>query len=68
VKQRVNVGGAANRDAVFALSRGELFKWASHNDLYDPRLLALCVDRLDTCPDVVLTHACRDASTATAPW
>ena len=57
VKQRVNVGAAANHNAVFALSRGELFKWASHDDLYDPRLLALCVDLLDRRPDVVLTHA-----------
>jgi hypothetical protein len=42
---------------VFTECRGELFKWASHDDLYARDLLRRCVEALDERPDVILAHA-----------
>ena len=52
-----NIGAAPNHNHVFTLARGELFKWASHDDLYGRDLLAKCVAALDERPDFVLAHA-----------
>ncbi|WP_306320216.1 MULTISPECIES: glycosyltransferase family 2 protein [unclassified Streptomyces] len=52
-----NIGAAPNHNYVFTQCDGELFKWASHDDLYARDLLARCVDALDERPDVVLAHA-----------
>lgn len=49
-----NVGAAPNHNVVLNAARGELFKWASHDDLYHPHLLERCVAALDEHPDVVL--------------
>ncbi|HZO70332.1 MAG TPA: glycosyltransferase family 2 protein [Kribbellaceae bacterium] len=57
IRQPVNVGAGPNHNAVFHESRGELFKWASHDDLYGRDLLLRCVDALDARPQVVLAHA-----------
>jgi glycosyltransferase involved in cell wall biosynthesis len=54
VRQVENLGAAANFNKVFALSRGEYFKWAAHDDLCDPRFLESCVAILDEREDVVL--------------
>lgn len=56
VRQPRNIGLAGNHNAVFALSRGELFKWAADDDVYDPDLLARCVAALDATPGAVLAH------------
>ena len=52
-----NIGATPNHNRVFAESRGELFKWASHDDLYGRDLLRRCVEALDERPDVILAHA-----------
>lgn len=52
-----NVGATPNHNRVFAECRGELFKWASHDDLYARDLLRCCVQALDERPDVILAHA-----------
>ncbi|MDP9220290.1 MAG: glycosyltransferase family 2 protein [Actinomycetota bacterium] len=57
VRQPVNIGAAPNHNFVFAQARGRYFKWASHDDLYAADLLRLCVEALETRPDVVLAHA-----------
>jgi glycosyltransferase involved in cell wall biosynthesis len=57
VRQPRNIGLAPNHNAVFAESRGELFKWAAADDLYARELLERCVDALDEHPEVVLAHA-----------
>jgi glycosyltransferase involved in cell wall biosynthesis len=57
VRLRRNIGAAPNHNFVFAESRGELFKWASHDDLYGRDLLRACVEALDERPDMVLAHA-----------
>ncbi|MFF4607557.1 glycosyltransferase family 2 protein [Streptomyces sp. NPDC001339] len=52
-----NVGATPNHNYVFTQCRGELFKWASHDDLYARDLLQRCVQALDERPDVILAHA-----------
>jgi len=49
-----NRGGAWNHNRVFALSRGEYFKWAAHDDLLAPEFLERCVRVLDAVPAYVL--------------
>lgn len=56
-RQRVNTGAAENHNFVFRQSRGELFKWASHDDLYGRDLLLRCVEALDANPHVILAHS-----------
>ena len=57
VRQPRNIGCAANHNFVIEQARGELFKTASHDDLYARDLLRLCVDALDEHPHVVLAHS-----------
>ncbi|MFD7534678.1 glycosyltransferase family 2 protein [Streptomyces sp. NPDC059819] len=52
-----NIGAAPNHNFVFTQCRGELFKWASHDDLYARDLLTRCVLALDERPEVVLAHS-----------
>ncbi|GHJ91342.1 glycosyl transferase [Streptomyces sp. NE5-10] len=52
-----NIGAAPNHNYVFAQCHGELFKWASHDDLYARDLLRRCVEALDERPEVILAHA-----------
>ncbi len=57
IRQPRNIGAAPNHNLVFRQARAELFKWASHDDLYGRDLLARCVEALDQHPDAVLSHA-----------
>ena len=57
VRQPRNLGLAPNHNFLVEQARGELFKWASHDDLYGADLLGRCVDALDEYPDVVLAHS-----------
>jgi len=57
IRQPQNIGGGPNQDFVFQQSRGELFKWAAHDDVCGRDLLARCVEALDQRPEVVLCHA-----------
>jgi glycosyltransferase involved in cell wall biosynthesis len=52
-----NLGAIPNFNKVFVLSRAPLFKWAAHDDLYDPSFLGKCVQILDENPDVVVVHS-----------
>ncbi len=56
-RQERNIGSAPNHNFVIMKATGELFKSASHDDLYAPDLLERCVDALDRFPDVVLAHS-----------
>jgi glycosyltransferase involved in cell wall biosynthesis len=57
VRQPRNVGLAPNHNFLVEQARGELFKWASHDDLYAQDLLMHCVEALDEHPDVILAHS-----------
>jgi glycosyltransferase involved in cell wall biosynthesis len=52
-----NVGLSPNHNFVVEHARGELFKWASNDDLYARDLLQSCVDALDSHPEVVQAHS-----------
>jgi glycosyltransferase involved in cell wall biosynthesis len=56
-RQPHNIGSAPNHNFVIEQARGELFKHASHDDLYARDLLRLCVAALDEHPHVVLAHS-----------
>lgn len=52
-----NIGLAPNHNMLVKQARGELFKWASHDDLYARELLEQCIAGLDEDPRVVLAHS-----------
>lgn len=56
VRQPENCGSNENFNRAFRLGRGELFKWAAHDDLHDPTFLERCVGVLDRDPSVVAVH------------
>jgi glycosyltransferase involved in cell wall biosynthesis len=55
-RNATNLGAAANYDRVLAMARGELFKWAAHDDVLGSTFLAQAVEVLDAAPSVVLVH------------
>lgn len=57
VRQPRNIGLVPNHNFLVREAQSELFKWASHDDLYARDLLRLCVEALDKYPDVVLAHS-----------
>lgn len=57
VRQPRNIGLVPNHNFVVGQARGELFKWAAHDDLYARDLLKRCVDALDECPQAVLAQS-----------
>jgi glycosyltransferase involved in cell wall biosynthesis len=56
-RQDRNIGSAPNHNFVIDQARGELFKHASHDDLYARKLIEDCVAALDEYPQVVLAHS-----------
>ena len=56
IRQPRNIGLQPNHNFVITQARGELFKMASHDDLYARDLLKRCVDALDEHPEVVIAH------------
>jgi glycosyltransferase involved in cell wall biosynthesis len=53
-RQPRNIGAAANYNFLVRNTSGELFKWAAHDDVCAPDLVARCVAALDTSPTAVL--------------
>jgi len=56
-RHAVNIGIGPNQNYSVNKARGELFKWASADDLYARTLIEGCVAALDEYPDVVLAHS-----------
>lgn len=56
LRNRENLGAAANYNRVFHLSSGEYFKWAAADDLCAPEFLERCVEVLDQEASVVLCY------------
>jgi glycosyltransferase involved in cell wall biosynthesis len=56
LRQPRNLGAIPNHNLLVGQARTPYFKWAAHDDVYGPELLALCVAVLDEHPDVVLSH------------
>jgi glycosyltransferase involved in cell wall biosynthesis len=57
IRQPVNIGADPNHHFVVEQARGRYFKWAAHDDVYEPELLRRCVEALESHPDAVLAHA-----------
>jgi glycosyltransferase involved in cell wall biosynthesis len=57
IRQPRNIGMNPNHNYVIREARGELFKMASHDDLYARDLLKRCVEALDTNQEAVLAHS-----------
>lgn len=51
-----NIGANRNYAAVLASACADYFKWASSNDLCDPRFLERCVAALEAEPDAALAY------------
>lgn len=51
-----NVGATRNFNRVFEFARAPYFKWAAHDDRYEPAFLTRCVAALDTDPGAVLAY------------
>lgn len=53
-----NLGATQNYNKCFELARGELFKWAAHDDNCEPQFIERCVGALASTPEVVLAYTC----------
>jgi len=52
-----NIGAGPNYNRVFALARGEFFKWMAHDDICLPGFLRRCVETIKSAPpSVVLVY------------
>jgi glycosyltransferase involved in cell wall biosynthesis len=60
VRNPRNLGAAPNYNRSFALAKGELFKWLSHDDRLAPGYLEATVAVLDSAPDAVLANTVVD--------
>jgi glycosyltransferase involved in cell wall biosynthesis len=56
-RQQQNVGAAANYNFLVRQATGEFFKWAAHDDICAPDLVARCVAALDSSPTAVLAFS-----------
>jgi glycosyltransferase involved in cell wall biosynthesis len=52
-----DLGVAHNYNHLFQQARGEYFKWAAADDLYEPDYVGRCLDVLECDPTVVLAYA-----------
>src|SRR5215510_10355296 len=55
-RNEANIGGANNENQTFRMARGKYFRWAAHDDVLAPTLLARCVEVLEERPDAVLCY------------
>jgi glycosyltransferase involved in cell wall biosynthesis len=56
-RNATNLGCTGNFNIVFQYARGKYFKWAPHDDLYDPKFLEKCVEPLERDPGIILCYA-----------
>ena len=56
-RNETNIGAAENYSRVFQLAKGDLFKWAAHDDVHLPGFLRRCVEVLDQAPPAVVLVA-----------
>jgi glycosyltransferase involved in cell wall biosynthesis len=51
-----NLGAAWNYNRLFPEASGKYFKWAAHDDIYEPTWLERCVDALEADEGIVLAY------------
>jgi glycosyltransferase involved in cell wall biosynthesis len=57
IRQPDNIGAAPNHNFLVQQARGRLFKWAAHDDLVAPELVARCIAALDEKPELALSQS-----------
>jgi len=72
-REESNHGMAWNFNRVFALARGEFFKWAAYDDLHAPTFLEQCIATLDRHPEALwcmprFTHIGPAGRPLNEPW
>lgn len=55
-RNETNLGCTGNFNLGFQYARGKYFKWAPHDDVYEPTFLEKCVNVLENDPCVVLCY------------
>jgi glycosyltransferase involved in cell wall biosynthesis len=60
LRHPANLGAAPNFNRCFELATGKYFKWAAHDDICLPDYLSLCVQHLESNPEVALCHTQTD--------
>lgn len=55
-RNQKNIGGGQNHCRVFSLASGRYFRFAAHDDVCAPELLALCLEALELHPEAVLSY------------
>jgi glycosyltransferase involved in cell wall biosynthesis len=53
-RNEANIGLFPNFNRAFHLARGEYFKWAAHDDWWEPGYVSRCVEALEARPNAVL--------------
>ena len=56
VRQPQNIGGGPNHNFTYRQAKGELFKWAGHDDRHEPTYLEACVKPFLQMADVALVY------------
>lgn len=56
-RNKKKLGASANHNKVFKLSRAKFFKWAAHDDVFDPDFILRCVGVLERDSSIVLCHS-----------
>lgn len=54
-RNKTNIGSVENFNRVFALSSGDYFMWASHDDYWDKRYLQTCLKAFNASKAIVLS-------------
>ena len=57
IRNRENVGLAANWNKAFEFSRSPFFKWHAYDDLCEPTFLEECMDRFREDPDIICAYS-----------
>ncbi len=58
-RNSTNLGAAENYNKVFRLSEGKYFKWAAHDDCYEPEYIEKCLEKLVQNENAVLCYTQR---------
>jgi glycosyltransferase involved in cell wall biosynthesis len=57
IRQSRNIGAGPNHNFLPTQARAPYFKWASHDDVYDPELIRKCMDTFAAHPEATLVSS-----------
>jgi glycosyltransferase involved in cell wall biosynthesis len=56
IRNRENIGAAANYNLGYTYGAGKYFKWCAHDDHLSPNYLEACIAQLDAAPDAAVAY------------